>query len=92
MTPIKEAFEALLPQPDIRVDAFGNVSASDRRPFIRGNFYTRDQMRQMFDAATDRAAKLCEEQAGSAAFVRNYSATFGAEQCAAAIRGDGGGT
>lgn len=87
MTPTNEAFEALMPEPVATVDADGSLVG-----YIPPHYklYTADQMRQMFDAATERAAKLCDEQADSAAFVRNFAAEFGAEQCATAIRGAGG--
>jgi hypothetical protein len=33
-----------MPRPDIRVDAFGDVSATDRRPFVMGDFFSREQL------------------------------------------------
>jgi hypothetical protein len=34
-----------LPKPDIRIDAFGDILPTDGRMFVRGDFYTADQMR-----------------------------------------------
>lgn len=33
-------------KPDIRVTAFGEVEPTDRRPFVMGDFYSADQMRE----------------------------------------------
>lgn len=57
MTPFPPELEALMPEPDIRVDAFGDITATDRRPFVMGDYFTADQVRQAMLDATERAAK-----------------------------------
>lgn len=78
-----EAFEALMPEPDHSLDN-GTL-----------HFYTAEQMRAMFDAATERAAKLCEEladdlskqwRAGHKTNSHIEGQSDGAFDCAAAIR------
>lgn len=39
-----------MPEPDIRIDAFGEITPTDRRLFVRGDFFTAEQMRKMFEA------------------------------------------
>lgn len=40
------AFEEVpMPKPDIRVDAFGEITATEHRLFVMGGFYTADQLR-----------------------------------------------
>ncbi|KAF1071997.1 hypothetical protein [Variovorax sp.] len=60
------AFEEVpMPKPDIRVDAFGEITATERRPFVMGDFYTADQLRaygdQRANAALEEAAKAVEQ-------------------------------
>lgn len=77
-----EAFKALMPEP---VGAF-----RDKGSFtMKEDFYTADQMRQMFDAATERAAKLAEDQAEFHQEMHNSQAEQAADACAAAIRAGG---
>jgi len=57
MTTINEAFEALMPRADL--PAWAGVGEG----FVRHDYYTADQMRQMFDAATERAAKQERDKA-----------------------------
>ena len=82
MTPIKEAFEAHLqamPEwaPEFEV----------HRPWVE------KLLLDAWNAATERAAKLCD--AKRAAYLADPDAkmiaVFAAQDCAAAIRGDGGG-
>lgn len=88
-----EAFAALMPEPAVRavyatakntpaVKIGAEMSGYMKSP----DLYTAEQMRAMFDAATERAAILCEVEAGRASFVGNHGASLAAEQCAAAIR------
>lgn len=42
-----------------------------------------------YQAATERAAILCEVEAGRASFVNNHGAMLATENCAAAIRAGG---
>jgi len=59
------------------------------------DLYTAEQMRAMFDAATERAAKqereecakLCDQQADDHTDFKNTQAAIGCDGCAAAIRG-----
>jgi len=51
--------------------------------------YTATQMREAILAATERAAKVCEQHAVDAPFMEGH---LSAMECAAAIRGDGGQT
>jgi hypothetical protein len=90
MTTINEAFAALMPKVGFcRVgDVLGSCApmcGQTEKAFL----YTVDQMRQMFDAATERAAILCEVEAGRASFVNNHGASLAADACAAAIRAGG---
>lgn len=48
--------------------------------------FTADQMREAIRGATERAAKLCEQQAVDAPFIEGY---YSAMECAAAIRSGG---
>jgi hypothetical protein len=88
-----EAFAALLPEPAHRVSTkLGDIVCLRAQNFDgkKGDgLYTADQMRQMFDAATERAAILCEVEAGRASFVNNHGASLAADACAAAIRAGG---
>lgn len=43
--------EDLMPKPDIRVDAFGEIHPTDRRAFVMGDFYSAEQMRTAIAAA-----------------------------------------
>lgn len=81
MNTINEAFKALMPEP-VHI-----VHTKDETCEI--TLYTADQMRAMFDAATERAAILCEVEAARASFVNNHGASLAAENCAAAIRAGG---
>lgn len=51
-----------------------------------GSFEARMHKRT-WDAATERAAKVCEDEAGAAGFVGILGAQLAAERIAAAIRG-----
>ncbi|AMM23026.1 hypothetical protein [Variovorax sp. PAMC 28711] len=44
-SPVKDSLPEL-PKPDICVDTFGDVTATDRRYFVRGDFFSADQMRE----------------------------------------------
>lgn len=81
MTDLQTAFEALMPELDIRVDAFGEIHPTDRRPFVMGDFYTPDQMRKMFDGATARAARIADEKSDC------INSRWIAQDIAAEIRG-----
>lgn len=64
MTPTNEAFETLMPEPHGYVPFPGEfypaaqLDAEVRNDPLVPRVYSADQMRQMFDAATERAAKL----------------------------------
>lgn len=50
------AFEEVpMPKPDIRVDAFGEITASEHRLFVMGGFYTADQLRAYGDQRANAA-------------------------------------
>ncbi len=51
-----------------------------------GGDYEKTFAFRAYDAETERAAILCEVEAGRASFVGNHGASLAAEQCAAAIR------
>jgi hypothetical protein len=63
----------------------------DRPAFEYEDLYTADQMRAMFDAATERAAKLAADLAYDAAikYANGYPVDF-EQEVAAAIRATGG--
>lgn len=95
-THLREDFEALMPEPaahrymshghSSRWQLAGRAVPPDAEPL-----YTADQMREAIRAATERAAKLCEDEAGGAAFVGNLGAQLATERIAAAIRNGGAG-
>jgi hypothetical protein len=98
MSTIREDFEALMPKPDIRVDAFGDITATDRRFFVVGDFYTAEQVREAMKAVAERCAVLCDglgEDAYSCADMDRtgnvLSMAESADACAAAIRAQTGG-
>lgn len=72
-----------LPQPDLRVSAFGELQPTDRRPFVMGDFFTADQMHSMYlqgrREALEEAAATCEGLSLSKRWAD-------ADECAAAIR------
>lgn len=87
-----EAFEALMPEPVGYVPFPGEFYPPDELdaevkndPFTT-RVYSHAQMRAMFDAATERAAKLCEDLEDGHDLVKNERAAVACEQCAAAIR------
>lgn len=80
MSTMRDEFEALLPEP-AEYACIGGVAQ---------NIYTAEQMRAMFDAATERAAKQCDEQAEFHQDMHNTQAEQAADACAAAIRAKGG--
>jgi hypothetical protein len=87
-TPITEAFEALMPEPVIL-----RTLHADRFPeapfLVRG--YTADQLHEAIRAATERAAKLCDELVYALDNGGNrYRREADASKCAAAIRASGG--
>lgn len=73
-----EAFAALMPEPA------HVVHTRDEAGEIK--LYSTAQMRAMFDAATERAAKLCENEGGYASWANNDGAVLATQRCAAAIR------
>jgi len=85
MSTIRDEFEALLPEP-----AFRGLAPHPAWPFPKRDYYTADQMRAMFDAATERAAKLCEKEAETHALIWQGGASIACDDCAAAIRAKGG--
>lgn len=93
MTTTNEAFEALMPEPVGRI--YGYVSGRARVEWFRrpgenrDPLYTVDQMRAMFDAATERAAAICNNEAEDHAALKNMQASIGCDGCAAAIRAGG---
>ncbi|MDQ0571526.1 hypothetical protein QFZ42_003360 [Variovorax paradoxus] len=82
MTTLQAEFEALMPEAVILL---WQDHPSGAIP-VRG--YTADQMRAMFDAATERAAKLSADLANDAAikYAGGYPVDF-EQEVAAAIRG-----
>jgi hypothetical protein len=89
MTKLPPALEALMPEPAVRaVYADARNTPAVKHGFEMSgwlkspDYYTATQMREAILAATERAAKKCDSMSGS-----DYSPA----QCAAAIRGDGGG-
>ncbi|CAA2107743.1 hypothetical protein [Variovorax paradoxus] len=85
-TPITEAFEALAKSEGHDV---AYTYDTERSRHIYLSPMTADLWRY-YRAATERAAVLCEEEAGCASFVNNMGASLAAEQCAAAIRASSG--
>lgn len=91
--------DALMPEPAFRlryhsIDARYTVS----EPNIGDTaVFTADQVREAMQAATERAAKLCDEIKDACDRVDEggdlvmTSTAIGAEACAKAIRGAGGG-
>lgn len=59
---------------------------------LKGVYFTKDAQKawEAYQAATERAAKLCDEQADFHQLTRNTQAEQAAEGCAAAIRASGG--
>lgn len=112
MTPIKEAFEALLPEPAgfrtryrsepemighypwTYADVERRRPKYDRPQCEYENLYTADQMRQMFEAATELAAKLVEDtdvvEARDSQYAQLGDAAATRDAIAAAIRAAGG--
>ncbi|MGJ7529807.1 hypothetical protein [Variovorax sp. GB1P17] len=103
MSTIRDEFEALLPEPAYRITSkMGDFIGFRAQNFDNkkgDGFYTADQMRAIFDAATERAAKLCEERAdalskqwrqGRKTSTHLEGLSDGAFDCAAAIRAKGG--
>lgn len=88
-----EAFEALMPRVAFcRVaDVFGIGSAATWSGQTPDSFlYTAEQMRAMFDAATERAAKQCEQRADAYRSTNApgwHNVVHECTQCVAAIRG-----
>lgn len=76
-----EAFETLMPEP-----AFKGLASHTAWPFPRMDYYTAAQMRAMFDAATGRAAKLCENEAVEELTDGDLAYNMATRHCAAAIR------
>ena len=99
MTTTNEAFKALMPdsvgfrtRSEIQGHYPWTYSDARRRLCDRPaceyeDLYTAEQMRQMFDAATERAAKLCDAQASMCE--ASPVAESACEECAAAIRAGG---
>lgn len=98
MTTLQAEFEALMPEPFGKiVNKYGDPHAFAERDVrflgdvqkqpIGTTLYTADQMRAMFDAATERAAKLSATLAHDAAikYAGGYTVDF--DDIAAAIRG-----
>ena len=91
----QRAFEEMMPEPDIRIDAFGEITPTDRRLFVMGDFYTADQMRTamqaVWDAATERAAKVCEAERIDEIHEGDLIYNEAVDKCATAIRSSGRG-
>lgn len=96
MTTTNEAFQALMPKvPFCRVGDVVGPCAS----MVWGNedsfLYTADQMRAMFDAATERAAKMVEDtdtvevRGPNSMYCQLGDAAATRAACAAAIRAGG---
>jgi hypothetical protein len=83
MSTIRDEFEALLPEPVATVDADGFlVVLSGGYIPTHAKLYTAAQMRAMFDAATERAAK--QEREECAKLCESLKSNW--NYCAAAIR------
>ncbi|GER21308.1 hypothetical protein [Variovorax boronicumulans] len=87
-----EAFETLMPEPFGYVPFPGEFYPPDQLdaevkddPFTT-RVYTAAQMRAMFDAATERAAKLCESEAVEELTDGDLAYNMATRHCAAAIR------
>lgn len=91
MTPLQADLEALMPEPDIRVDAFGEIHPTDRRTFVMGNFYTAAQVREALLAATERAAKQADQEEERECLFGEEHTKAVCRHIAAAIRGAAGG-
>lgn len=82
MSTIRDEFEML-----------AAISGMSLKRNAAGNGYT-ETMTQMawdfYQAATERAAKLCELQASSYAFIPDKYGEMACDDCAAAIRAKGG--
>ena len=91
--------EALMPEPVAHIHSDGDF-CWDRKPDVAWwpeSLFTADQVREAMQAATERAAKLCDEIKDACDRVDEggdlvmTSTAIGAEACAKAIRGAGGG-
>ena len=82
MTNFPPDLEALMPEPAHIVRALVHT-----RDETCVNYFTADQVRAAILGATERAAKLCEQQADDHTTFKNTQAAIGCDGCAAAIRG-----
>lgn len=87
-----EAFAALMPEPVGYIPFPGEFYPPDQLdaevkddPFTT-RVYSHAQMRAMFDAATERAAKLCEEEVVEELTDGDLAYNMATRHCAAAIR------
>lgn len=94
MTTLPPDLETLMPEPAThRYRTFGHGPrwqlAGKHTPPDAEPLYTPTQMREAILAATERAAKVCDNIEDGAEFVGDTRAARTAEGCAAAIRGAG---
>ena len=90
MTTLPPDLEALMPKPAVRDGDYAGPPGEGASE----DYFTTDQVRAVILAATERAAKKCEERATAYRTTRApgwHEVDHECTQCAAAIRGDGGG-
>lgn len=91
MTKLPAELEALMPEPAYRITGkmgeFIMIRSKNYDNKKGDTLYTSAQVREATQAATERAAKLCDSIADGADFVGDTRAARTAEGCAAAIRG-----
>jgi hypothetical protein len=90
-TPITEALETLMPEPAMRLDYAGHFMHK-KGPLGIGErgLYDADQMREMYRAATERAAAICENERIDEIIESDHAYNAATDACAAAIRASSG--
>jgi len=90
MTKLPPDLEALMPEPAFKLTWRSDLARYFvSKPNIGDTeVFTPDQVRAAILGATERAEKVCEQQAKTYAFIWQVRASIACDDCAAAIRGD----